>query len=166
MRAPLEGAGPERLAALRHVGAFGAPLYDDEQNALLREQRFIPIEAFAWHLRRGTLAQDVARLAPHVRIGDELTTPARANARGLVLAAVIIAAAIGLALVAPDYGSATVAVLQALAAPLILLGSGINAFRSLRSRAFLVGGLLAVSTLLTLGWTLLAWAELAQWLNS
>jgi len=68
VRAPLEGAGAARFAALRHIGTFSARLYDDEQRALLRDRRFIPIEAFAWHVRHGTLAQDVARLAPHVRV--------------------------------------------------------------------------------------------------
>jgi hypothetical protein len=156
VRAPLSGAGPERLAALRHIGAFGAPLYDDEQNALLRAQRFIPIDAFGWHLRHGTLVQEVARLAPHVRIGGEPAASARASASGLVLAAVIIAVAIGLGLSAPDYA----------AAPLIVLGSGVNAFRTLRSRSLLVGGLFVAFTLVTLGWTVIAWIELAQWLDS
>jgi hypothetical protein len=68
LHTPLEGAGPARFAALRNIGALGAALYDDEQRALLRERRFIPIEAFAWHARHGTLAQEVARLAPHVRV--------------------------------------------------------------------------------------------------
>lgn len=166
VRAPLSGAGAARLAALRNVGAFGAPLYDDAQSALLGERRFIPLDAFAWHLRRGTLAADVARLAPHVRIGDELAPPARANARGLLWTAVIVAAALGLAFGAPDYAGSMTKVLQALAAPLLTLGSGVNAFRALRSRTFLVGSLLAALTLVTLGWTVLSWAELAEWLDS
>lgn len=71
VRAPLEDAAAGRYAALRGIGAFGVPLYDEQQRALLAERRFIPIEAFAWHVRHGTLVQEVARLAPHVRIVDE-----------------------------------------------------------------------------------------------
>ncbi len=71
MRAPLAGGGAARFAALRHVGTASTRLYDDEQRSLLRERRFIPIEAFAWHVRHGTLTQEVARFAPHVRLADE-----------------------------------------------------------------------------------------------
>lgn len=166
VREPLEGAGAARFAALRNVGAFGAPLYDDEQRALLQERRFIPIEAFAWHLRYGTLAQQVARLAPHVRVADEPAVPARANAAGLAWAALLIALGLGLALATPDHAATAAAVVQALAAPFALLGSGINAVRSLRSRVFLVGGLFVALTFVTLGWTLVAWQQLAELLDS
>ena len=64
-REPMDGSGAARLANFRHVGLPGAPLYDEEQRRLLAERRFIPIEAFAWHLRRG-MAEDIVRFAPHL----------------------------------------------------------------------------------------------------
>lgn len=65
---PIPGKGAARLArfsGLRVRG--GARLYDEEQRALLAEHRLIPIEAFAWHLRRGTLRTDIARCGPRLR---------------------------------------------------------------------------------------------------
>ena len=47
--------------------AFGEALYDAEQQTLFAELRFIPIEAFAWHLRHGELRADIARFAPHLQ---------------------------------------------------------------------------------------------------
>ncbi|PZR79701.1 MAG: hypothetical protein DLM52_00670, partial [Chthoniobacterales bacterium] len=47
--APIPGKGATRLAAFRGVGIAGAPMFSSQQQALLAEQRFIPIEAFAWH---------------------------------------------------------------------------------------------------------------------
>ncbi len=153
----LRAAWPEVVALTLRSGREGF---------VVREQRFIPLDAFAWHLRRGVLADDVSRFAPHVRIGDDQPRPALGNTRGFVWAAVIVVAALGLALGAPVYAGAAEVMLQAVAAPLILLGSGVNAVLALRSRAFLVGGLLVALTLVTLGWTALSWAELAEWLDS
>lgn len=63
---PMAGGGAARLARFRGVGLRSMPLYDPDQRRLLAERRLIPIEAFAWHLRRGTLARDIARFAPHL----------------------------------------------------------------------------------------------------
>jgi len=40
--------------------------YDAEQQALLDAHRLIPIEAFAWHLRHGTLRSQIEQHAPHL----------------------------------------------------------------------------------------------------
>ncbi len=58
---PMAGKGAARLARFRT-----SPLYDDEQQRLLAEQRLIPIEAFAWHLRHGRMREDIERFAPHL----------------------------------------------------------------------------------------------------
>ena len=65
-REPMVGKGAARLAAFRDVGLRGFELYDAEQQQLLAERRLIPIEAFAWHLRRGAMGRDIARFAPHL----------------------------------------------------------------------------------------------------
>ncbi len=65
-RAPMTGRGSTRLARFRFAGTGTAPLYDAAQQALLAEQRLIPIEAFAWHLRRGSMGQDIALFAPQL----------------------------------------------------------------------------------------------------
>jgi hypothetical protein len=55
-------------------------MYDAEQQHLLAERRFIPIEAFAWHLHQGRLREDIVRDAPHLA---HLLLPARgAGSRG------------------------------------------------------------------------------------
>jgi hypothetical protein len=168
VRTPLEGAGAARFAALRGLGAFGAPLYDEEQRGLLGERRFIPIEAFAWHARHGTLAREVARLAPHVRIGDEGALPPNASRSGVAWATVIVLVAIGTGLAFADsaYLAMTMAIVQALAAPLALLGSAVNAARALRARLTLIGGLFLALALVTLGWTVVAWQQLVRLLDS
>jgi hypothetical protein len=168
LNVPLEGAGAARLAALRNIGTYGAPLYDEQQRALLAERRFIPIEAFAWHARRGTLAQEVLRLAPHVRVGDDSPVAARASARALAWTALVVAVAIGagLALGASGHAGTVATIVYAVAAPSAVLGSGISAWRSLRSRAYFVGGLFVAMTLVTLGWTMIAWQGIAQLLGS
>jgi hypothetical protein len=162
---PLEGRGARRLAGLKDIGLLGAPLYDDEQRQQLREQLFIPIEAFAWHVKHGTLAEEVARRAPHVRIGGEPTVWQRADTKGLAWAALVTAAALGLAVWFPSSSDAG-AVLQALLAPLALVRVASGALRSWRSRSLLVTALLTAALLVTLGWTILAWQGLAELLGS
>lgn len=63
---PMISRGAARLSRMRHFSYQGAPMYDEEQRALLHEQRFIPIEAFAWHLRRGDMAARLRALAPQL----------------------------------------------------------------------------------------------------
>jgi hypothetical protein len=66
LREPLSSPGAARMADAANVVVRGAPLYDDERRRLLTEQRFIPIEAFAYWLHRGDLRDAVAGFAPHV----------------------------------------------------------------------------------------------------
>ena len=65
---PMTGKGPAVLAWFRGLGVGRTRFYDDEQRVLLGQRRFIPIEAFAWYLRRGKLAADIERFAPHLRV--------------------------------------------------------------------------------------------------
>ncbi|HEV2747584.1 MAG TPA: hypothetical protein VGW34_09840 [Allosphingosinicella sp.] len=65
---PMRNGGAARLALFRGVGIPLIPLYDADQRQLLAERRLIPIEAFAWHLRHGALADDIAGFAPHLAV--------------------------------------------------------------------------------------------------
>jgi hypothetical protein len=64
---PIDGSGAANLAAVRGFGWYYNSIYNEEQQAVMAERRWIPIEAFAWHLRRGRLREDLARLAPAVQ---------------------------------------------------------------------------------------------------
>ena len=64
---PMHGRGARWLAALSGVDVHGSSPYDEDQQAKVEARRFIPIEAFAWNLRRGTLAADIARFAPKLK---------------------------------------------------------------------------------------------------
>lgn len=66
-RDPVSGKGQELLAATAGVGVNFMPLYDDRHRALIEEHRLIPVEAFAWHLRRGSLRSAIEGYAPHLR---------------------------------------------------------------------------------------------------
>jgi hypothetical protein len=171
LRTPLAGRGAARLAALSGIAVGGAPLYDDEQRALMRERRFIPIEAFAWHAYHGTLATDVARLAPHVCAGATTPTakpraaqPMYLLAAALLLVAIVIGAWLTFASANTQGWIATV--VQCTVAPSMALGAGVSTWSALRARAVLVGTLFAASTLVTGAWTLIAWIQLVGLLDS
>lgn len=66
-REPIDGPGPGVLRRFRGVAvAPGLPMYDAEQQRLLSERRFIPIEAFGWHLHHGKMREDIVRDAPQL----------------------------------------------------------------------------------------------------
>ena len=69
-KTPLVGKGAERLARFRGPGAGAAQMYDPQERELLGQQRLIPIAPFAWHLRHGKLAADIARFAPHLNVAS------------------------------------------------------------------------------------------------
>lgn len=71
---PMTGKGPMVLASFRKLGVGRTTFYDDEQRQLLGQRRFIPIEAFAWYLRHGKLADDISRFAPHLTPSLEATS--------------------------------------------------------------------------------------------
>jgi len=64
LRAPMSGRGAQRFAGAAHVRIRGAALYDESRLQLIDELRFIPIEAFAYWLKRGDLREILARVAP------------------------------------------------------------------------------------------------------
>jgi hypothetical protein len=73
------------------------------------EQRYIPIEAFAWHARRGTLGEDLRRLAPRVQLANEPPPPPsspkqrRKDIRAMVLIFGASAAVLAATLLIPEH---------------------------------------------------------------
>jgi hypothetical protein len=168
--APIVGAGAARLAALRGIGAYGVPLYDGEQRALMLERRFIPIEAFAWHAYHGTLADDVARLAPHVRIGTAshgAQSPADETPRVVLWTVLLVAltAGVGAAFLSAGSQSLIETVLQSIVAPVVTVRAGLAAWNALRARALLVGTLFGALTLVTGAWMLVVLVEIVSLLD-
>ncbi len=168
---PIGGPGAANLAAVRGLGWYFNPIYNAEQQAVMADRRWIPIEAFAWHLRRGRLRADLARLAPAVQsLAPLLPPPARPAspavqrrqfaillcALGAFLAAVVL-----LGLGPPSRKAQVFSVVMALLAPLLTFSAGWSARNALRSGARLMVVLFAILTLLGVLWCLLEWRDLA-----
>lgn len=65
-REPLEGKAADRLARYSGIWIGGVPHYDPEQQQLMAERRFIPIDPFAYLLRDGRLLADLDEFAPAI----------------------------------------------------------------------------------------------------
>jgi hypothetical protein len=93
---PLEGKGAARLAAGAAIRIRGASFYDAEQQQLILEHRFIPIEAFAYWLEHGDLRQVLQmRLPTSVAFESAArVAPERLTGGRLALVVAIIAAAL------------------------------------------------------------------------
>lgn len=65
-RVPMEGSAAERLAAIRGLWVSGVPFYDETQQQLMGERRFIPIDPFAYLLRSGRLLADLDQFVPEL----------------------------------------------------------------------------------------------------
>ncbi len=148
---PLAGKGAKRLAALRGFGFRGGlSLYDAEQQRLLAERRLIPIEAFAWHLRRGKLRADIVRFAPHLTeallaldapLPDATHPPELPRKRGrlkpvsIIVGLVVFGVPLALAL-SPQHIQDWV---PRGSLPLLTLGAAYSAWSSFRTRAWFLG---------------------------
>lgn len=71
LREPMSGTGPQRFAGASQVRFQGAAFYDDVRLQLIRELRFIPIEAFAYWWKRGDLRATILRFAPDLEARTE-----------------------------------------------------------------------------------------------
>jgi hypothetical protein len=168
---PIGGSGAANLAAIRGLGWYFIPIYNKEQQAVMADRRWIPIEAFAWHLRRGRLREDLARLAPAVQsLPSQLAPPANpispaVRRRRLVILlgalGVILAASVMLGLGPPSRKEHVFSVVMALLAPLLTFSAGWSAWNAFRIGARLVGVLFTILTLLGAVWCLLVWSDLA-----
>lgn len=169
---PLDTAGARRLASFGYL----AGQYTDDQAGWIARQRFIPIEAFGWHLRRGALADDVSARAPQLAgamaaamNSVNAPLPARAAATpaqrrrnaalwlfigGLVIASALLAwkqpAGLGRAL---EFGYAGLA-------PLLLLHAALSTWQFMRQKQWGMAAAMAASTLIALGWCVVSWQKL------
>lgn len=165
-------AQPLRTASARRLGFFSGftGLHaGDAADDWLADGRFIPIDAFAWHLRRGTLVADVSALAPHLAAqfaaamiaSNAPPAPAtpEQRRRNVALSLLIGALAIislALAWTQPAALARVVQVGTALAAPLVLLQAAYGTWCCIRSRQWGMALLMSMSTLLALGWCVVA----------
>jgi len=168
---PISGSGAANLAAVRGLGWYFNPIYNEEQQAVMADRRWIPIEAFAWHLRHGRLRADLARLAPAVQsLAPLLAPPANpvspeVQRRRLVILVcalgAFLAAIVMLGLGPPSRKESVFSVVMALLAPLLTFSAGWSAWSAFRSGARLMGVLFTILTLLGILWCLLVWRDLA-----
>ena len=170
-RRPVGGKGAERLAAAASVSGYSQ--FDEAQRALLDAHRLIPIEAFAWHLRKGMLGRDIRRCAPHLASAVTMatskpitvpTTAAQRRRNALAAGLILLGLAIGFALIelgehaqAWFFGGA-----YAVLDPLLALSAGYSAFALFRRRSWLFGTLTGLLALVMIGWTLRDWQVLAR----
>lgn len=161
---PLDTPDARRLAS--YGGLYGQ--YAGNQANWIAQQRFIPIEAFAWHLRKGTLATELAAKAPQLAAAIRaLQKPAQAKpaatpgqrrrnlALWLFIAALVMVSMVlgwkqpvGLTRVI-DYAYAALA-------PLLALQAGASTWQVARQRLWGMTLLMTASTLVALGWCVIA----------
>lgn len=98
---PLAGKGAERLAAAAGMRFSGASFYDAEQQRLIAEQRFIPVEAFAYWFDHGDLHAILAERVPSLSAPEALvpSEPTKLTRRNLVITVAIIIAALAAGIV-------------------------------------------------------------------
>ncbi|MEQ1776769.1 MAG: hypothetical protein ABL891_23530 [Burkholderiales bacterium] len=165
---PMSGKGAERLAAVSGVSVGGAPMYDDERRQLLDEQRFIPLDGFAYWLHKGDLHETILQRATalNAELTHALKTPPPSEKmprKTLALIIVIIAAALGLGIASamvPAVKSAVepiIGVVLMLAFSVYALKHLYDAVNHLRARHF---GRCALSLLIALIQVMLAIAAL------
>jgi hypothetical protein len=174
---PMTGAGAGRLAALRGYGYAGAAMYNEEQQAAMAERRWIPIEAFAWHIRRGRLRQHLESLAPAVQAIESTLEPVEGTAAtpesstgktsagrwwliGLICALSLgVAAVVSFELVPQLWTERIFALLLSLIAPLAVLRAGWSTRNAFRERSYFVGAMFVLLTLLAMLWSILCWGS-------
>lgn len=183
VREPMEGRAVERLAAIRGIWISGVPYYDEAQQQLMGERRFIPIDPFAYLLRNGRLLADFDEFAPglgeatraeierreHLKHLPRLPAPPAQQMKRFYLL-LLVASLIGLGIwiaVAPDSLMARSAdwvanIAVALCLPLWAVVSSWSSRNSFRSGAKALGILFALSALVQALFTLVAWSQLIE----
>jgi len=166
-REPITGRGAANLAAVRGFGYYGASLYDAEQQAAMAEQRWIPIEPFAWHLQHGRLHDDLKLFAPEI---EELPdppatapqTPAQRRRTWFIFGGIMTLAVTGalvLGLGPPSWGEHAFPVLWAMLAPLLTLRAIVSTITAFRTGGRFMGVVFAAFSMLGVLWCLVAWSE-------
>lgn len=167
----IEGKGAERLAA----NAGPMQMHDTLDMQLLGEQRFIPIKAFAFHLRSGDMREVILGYAPHLKSAlDAVPTPPRrltsAERRRNWIVACLIAASLALSAILVGKGERWQAwfftVAYGILDPLVALFAAIGAWQLLRKRNWLLGVLSALLALVMAGWAVKNWDQFQRLLHN
>lgn len=178
VRSPLEGKAAARLAARRGIVVQGQPWYDDEQRALIAERRFIPIDPFAWLIKKGRLLRDLDEFAPALAASVRAEQERRRLAEALPkppltgrqlwrnsLIGLSMAIPVGLGLLFALSESPAVdrferwffALANAVGSSLMLCVAATSAWNGLRARAWMLAALFAVLAPIVLFWCLGSW---------
>lgn len=170
---PMASKGAERIAASASVMAM-----DDQRNReLIGARRFISIQAFAFHLRRGDLRPVIARYAPHLKAALDAQDAPRAPKPPLApeqrrrnwLIALIIAAAIAGSFVLIAQGERSqrwfFTLAYAVLNPLFALWFCFNGWQLLKKRNWLLGALMLLLALVMVGWSVQNWTQLQRLLH-
>ena len=163
---PVGGRGANTLAAAGSVAPYA--MYDGDQLSLLDEHRLIPIEAFAWHLRHGPLRAQIGEYAPHLAddlaLLDEKPVQKPFDRRTFWVVSGIIAASLAFSMVLLALSERVQMIVfdlaYAIVDPLLALSSAIATWQMIRRRSWLFTLLMALTTLIMIGWTLLNWGRL------
>lgn len=181
-RNPISGSGAGRLAALRGFGYAGAAMYHEEQQRAMAERRWIPIEAFSWHLRRGLLRQDLETLAPAVQAIESILGPVGGAAEtvqinsssgkmsvqrcGLIVAicalSLLLAALVSLEVIPQLWTDRIFALLLSLIAPLAVFRGGWSVRNAFRERSYFVGAMFVLLTLVAVFWSIICWGNAVE----
>ena len=183
VRDPMEGRAADRLVSIRGMWMSGVPFYDDEQQQLMGERRFIPIDPFAYLLRNGRLLAHLDEFAPKLgratrgelahqeklRRLPKLPAPPEQQMKQFYLV-LLIASLVGLGVwmaVAPESLVARSAdwvmnIAVAVCLPLWALVSLWSSRNSFRSGARTLGVLFALFGVVQALFTLVVWAQLIE----
>lgn len=161
---PLDTPGARRLAS--YGALYGQ--YAGDQASWIAHQRFIPIDAFAWHLHKGALAADMAAKAPQLAAAIQaLNAPApakpapdpaqrRCNIRLWLFIAALVVASMVLGWKQPAGLGRVIDYAYAVLAPLLALQAALSTWQVARQRLWGMTLLMAASTLVALGWCVVA----------
>ena len=167
----IEGKGAERLAA----NAGPMQMHGERDMQLIGERRFIPIKAFAFHLRKGDMRAVIIGHAPHLQGAlDAIPAPPRAlttsERRRNWIVACLIVASLALGFILAGKGARWQAwfftVAYGILDPLFALFAAIGAWHLLRKRNWLLGILTALLALVMAGWAVRNWHEFQRLLHN
>jgi hypothetical protein len=90
LRESLNVKATQRLSNHAGIRFNGVSMYDPEQEQLIAEQRWVPINSFAGWLRQGKLLDDLRRFAPnladeYVAALPEIQTQKKRNTRNTII---------------------------------------------------------------------------------
>lgn len=170
---PLTGKGAENL--VNNASDFAG--FDAEDQRLVAERRFLPMRAFAFHLRRGDLRRLIVEYAPHLQEPLKALdapppprpepTPAETRRNRIIVAIVVAAFAWGFVLIwkGERWHAWFFTVTYGLLDPIFAIASGAAAWIYLRRKQWVMGVLSFLMMLVMFGWTLKNWVQFGQLLH-